>query len=217
MDVSALQSLGLGSASTGAVGNKKDIGQDQFLELMLAQMKNQDPLKPMENGDFLAQLAQFSTATGVSELKTGLDRLTESLSADKALTAASLIGRDVLVASDTLVHDGGGAAGALDLSAAGAVRIDIVDAAGQTMRTLDLGTRAAGLVSFQWDGLDNAGGALPAGSYSVRASVRDGESEQALPVLAVGRVDSVDLSGPDLNLHTLTLGNVALGDVRRIL
>ncbi|CAN0182797.1 unnamed protein product [Chrysoparadoxa australica] len=217
MDVSALQSLGLGSASTGAAGSKKDIGQDQFLELMLAQMKNQDPLKPMENGDFLAQLAQFSTATGVSELKTGLDRLTESLSADKALTAASLIGRDVLVASDTLVHDGGGATGALDLSAAGAVRIDIVDAAGQTMRTLDLGTRAAGLVSFQWDGLDKAGAELPAGSYSVRASVRDGESEQALPVLVIGRVDSVDLSGPDLNLHTLTLGNVALGDVRRIL
>ena len=217
MDVSALQSLGLGSASAGVAGNKKDIGQDQFLELMLAQMKNQDPLKPMENGDFLAQLAQFSTATGVSELKTGLDRLTESLSADKALTAASLIGRDVLVASETLVQDGAGAAGALDLSAAGAVRIDIVDAAGQTMRTLDLGTRAAGLVSFQWDGLDNAGAELPAGSYSVRASVRDGESEQALPVLAIGRVDSVDLSGPDLNLHTLTLGNVALGDVRRIL
>lgn len=217
MDVSALQSLGLGSTSTGAAGSKKDIGQDQFLELMLAQMKNQDPLKPMENGDFLAQLAQFSTATGVSELKTGLDRLAESLSADKALTAANLIGRDVLVASDTLVHDGGGAAGFLDLSAAGAVRIDIVDAAGQTMRTLDLGTRAAGLVSFEWDGLDNAGAELPAGSYSVRASARDGESEHALPVLAVGRVDSVDLSGPDLNLHTLTLGNVALGDVRRIL
>ncbi|MEQ8799402.1 MAG: flagellar hook assembly protein FlgD [Salinisphaeraceae bacterium] len=217
MDVSALQSLGLGSAPTGAAGSKKDIGQDQFLELMLAQMKNQDPLKPMENGDFLAQLAQFSTATGVSELKTGLDRLTESLSADKALTAASLIGRDVLVASETLVHDGAGAAGALDLSAAGAVRIDIVDAAGQTMRTLDLGTRTAGLVSFEWDGLDNAGAELPAGSYSVRASVRDGESEQALPVLAVGRVNSVDLSGPELNLHTLNLGNVALGDVRRIL
>src|SRR5690625_1502858 len=77
-----------------------EIGQEDFLKLMVTQLQNQDPFSPMENGEFLAQIAQFTTATGIQELQQSFERFSSNIKTEQALQAASLVGRNVVVESD---------------------------------------------------------------------------------------------------------------------
>ena len=96
--------------------SRDELGQDEFLTLMIAQFKNQDPFEPMTNGDFLGQLAQFSTVSGISELQTSFDTLAGAISGEQALQAGSLVGKDILTQSEFAIHDQGRSAAWLDRS-----------------------------------------------------------------------------------------------------
>ncbi len=191
------------------------LGQEQFLELMIAQLKNQDPLKPMQNGEFLGQMAQFGTVSGIQDLQKSFDSFSSSLQSNQALMASSLVGRAVLVPGNSLPYTGAPVTAAAELSqSAGDVRVSVLDGSGQVVRQFALGPQSAGTVKFSWDGLSNAGAAVPAGNYQIKVDAVSGGRNTALQTYVVARVDSVSLGGQQgiiLNLWdgtTTTLANV---------
>jgi len=212
--------LGIG-VPTPAKKDPSALGQQQFFDLMVAQLKNQDPLKPLDSTEFLSQLAQFSTVTGINGIQQSMASLAGSLQSSQALQASTLVGRDVLVRGDRAqLADGGMLSGAADLTnSVGDLVVTITDPAGSLVRTLDLGAQASGKVPFSWDGLTDAGTRAAPGYYQVQASVHGEAGNVAVPTLLQRRVDSVTLRrdppGTTLNLHGV--GAVDLDAVEQLL
>ena len=217
---SLINELSLDAAPAEQNKKKDQLGQGEFLKLMVTQLKNQDPFKPMENGDFIAQMAQFSSVSGLADLQQSFEKLATSMQSNQALQASSLVGRSVMVPSESAVlSSGGSVTGAIDLpTSSGQVMLAISDEAGQLVRRIDLGSRQAGEVAFNWDGLTSDGQQAPAGRYFMTAAaVFDGEAV-ALETLVSASVESVTLgnNGSGLALN-LTDGNVVgLSSVREI-
>lgn len=197
----------------------QQFGQEQFLTMMLAQLKNQDPLKPLEPSEFLGQLAQFSTVTGVQEMQKSLGTMVEALRSSQALEGANFVGRDVLAPGRTAVFDGESAVlGAVDMPAGvAAAELIIRDAAGAVVRTAPLDPRA-GLTGFAWDGRSNAGNPVAPGAYQIEVAARRGDRTEALETMLQSRVDSVtlDTGGAGLMLNTMN-GSLAISAVRRVM
>src|SRR3954467_517121 len=119
--------------------------QDRFLKLLVTQMKNQDPLNPLDNAQVTTQLAQISTVSGIDKMNTTLSGLSTSMLAAQSAQSASLIGRQVYAAGSTLTLSGKGATGAVDVKQpADRVTVMIADANGTVVRRLDLGPKAVG-------------------------------------------------------------------------
>lgn len=197
------------------------IGQAAFFELMVTQLQNQDPMKPMESGDFLGQIAQFSTVSGIDELQGSFATLASSLQSSQALQASTMVGREVVMPADAVVRDVNETVRlAAELpSAASSVRVTISDAAGQIVNQVALGGHAAGRVRFNWDGLDGSGQPSPAGTYGLRFDALINGQEQALQPEVAARVDSVSLArdGSAPTLNVAGFGTVAMSDVVEIL
>ncbi|MFT4561029.1 MAG: flagellar basal-body rod modification protein FlgD [Gammaproteobacteria bacterium] len=195
--------------------------QEQFLELMLTQLKNQDPLKPMESGDFLGQIAQFGTVTGISELQQSFTSLAASLQSSQALQASTMVGRNVLIESDKVQFDGQSERRmAFELpTSASEVQLNIQDATGQVVRQVSFGARDHGLVDFAWDGADSNGKPLAPGSYSITAEAIIDGVNQAVPTFIQTRVESVTLArnGQPPALNLAEIGAVDIGSVKRVL
>ena len=149
-----LNKLGINS-SDDAASSKKDsstLGQAEFLKLMTAQLQNQDPFAPMDNGDFIAQMAQFSTVTGITEINTNLTNLGDKLEPNRIATAASFLGTSVLVPGQTVTPDDNGEIhGVIDLPASSTnVGLTISNTKGEVFHTIDLCSQTKGLVGFSW-------------------------------------------------------------------
>jgi len=217
---STINDLGLGVQNNEQKKSPDQLGKTEFLSLMITQLKTQDPFSPMENGDFISQMAQFSSVTGLAELQQSFEKLANSLQSNQALQASSLVGRTVLVPSAVgTLPTGGALAGALDLPASsGSVAVTIQDSAGQIIRRLELGSQAAGEVSFNWDGITNAGVVAQPGRYFVSAEAGINGDTVALETLMSTSVESVTLGrgGAGLTLN-LTDGNIVdFSSVREI-
>lgn len=208
---STINDLGLGAQSVPGKKSQDQLGQTEFLDLMITQLKTQDPFSPMENGDFISQMAQFSSVTGLAELQQSFDKLASSLQSNQALQASSLVGRTVLVPSAVgTLPVGGSLSGAVNLPASsGSVGINVQDASGQIIRRLELGSQPSGEVYFNWDGLSNAGTPAQPGRYFVSADAGMNGDTVALETLMSSSVASVTLGqgGSGLTLN-LTDGNV---------
>jgi len=216
---SPFDALGIGTSSIKSATQSATLGQDAFLKLMLTQLKNQDPLKPLDSSAFLSQLAQFSTVSGVQDLQTSFKDLSASLVSNQALQASSLLGRSVLVSQQSgFLPADGALAGAVDVpSSAAQVVVNVTDQNGQLVRQLNLGAHGKGLASFSWDGKLADGTAAASGVYNLSAQLLGG-SASAAQVLVSARVQSVtiaaDQSGLTLSLEGL--GDIAFKDVRQI-
>jgi flagellar basal-body rod modification protein FlgD len=197
-----------------------ELGQSDFLKLMITQFKNQDPFEPMDNGQFLGQLAQFSTVSGIDSLNNGFNGLSGALQDEQALQASNLVGRSIVARSDRAWFDGTDAvSGELDLdAAAGNVQIDITDASGQLVQRLVLGQQPAGTTSFTWDGRNVDGDRVAAGEYTLNARVMRGRDVESVPTLLESRVDSVTLGrqGRGMTLNLEGGGSLSLAQVYRI-
>lgn len=208
-----------GAQAAAATRTKDQLGQDQFLQLMVAQLKHQDPTSPMDPADFLGQLAQFGTVTGIQGMQGSISALSESLRSSQVLSGTNLVGRDILVdAQDAFLPDTGSVYGTAEIPAGTrTASLVITDAAGQQVRRVALPV-AEGEVVFEWDGLLENGERAPTGDYSVEV-VADvaGQSEQ-LGTQLLARVGSVSID-PRTNSLTLNtdLGPIALGDVRQVM
>ena len=200
--------------------SRAELGQEDFLTLMITQFQNQDPFEPMDNGEFLGQLAQFSTVSGIDSLNTGFTDLASAVQGEQALQAASLVGRSVLAVSDTgYLSDSGALDGAVDLgAAAGNVQVDIMDASGQLVRTLDLGSHTAGTVSFSWDGVAADGDRAAAGNYYLNARVVRGAEVESVPTMIEANIDSVTLGrvGEGLTLNLAGGQVLSLSQIHQI-
>jgi flagellar basal-body rod modification protein FlgD len=163
-------------ALTGAFGGNKAMGRDAFLKLLVAQLKNQDPLKPQDNSAFVAELAQFSSleqSMGVN------DRLDQMMLQNQGLAnsnVVNMVGSVATVKGSLITTNGSGVgvpvAFTQDRKSASTV-VSIVDQNGKTVRTLDLGERNAGTNKIQWDGRSDDGLVQPAGTYSVSVKAAD--------------------------------------------
>ena len=216
---STISQLGLGE-QTDSTKKSDTLGQSEFLELMVTQLKTQDPFSPMQNGDFIAQMAQFSSVSGLAELQQSFQSLASSLQSNQALQASTLVGRSVLVPSGVgILPEEGAMTGAITLpESVENLTLTVQDASGQIVRRLGLGSQASGQAIFSWDGLTDAGESANPGKYYISASGEYGGDTVALETLSAAGVDSVTLGqgGSGLTLN-LTDGNVvALTNVREI-
>ena len=136
-------------------GNKNSLGQEDFLKLMTTQLQNQDPFAPMDNGDFIAQMAQFSTVTGIAEIGESLKSLSNQLGEFRIATATNLLGHSVLVPGNKVRPNSEGEIhGVLDLPrASSATNVVFSNSAGETVHSIDLGSQASGLVGFSWNNI----------------------------------------------------------------
>ena len=145
--------LGISQTSETEKTKKDTLGQSDFLKLMTTQLQNQDPFAPMDNGDFIAQMAQFSTVTGIQEINNSIGRLVEEFDQARIATASNLLGHSVLVPGDTgLPDEDGELHGVLDLPE-GTISTELryLDAdSGEELFYDDLGPRPSGLVGFSW-------------------------------------------------------------------
>ncbi len=216
----ALAGLGL-TGQPETTKRNDEIGQDDYLTLMLAQFENQDPFEPMTNGEFLGQIAQFGTVSGIQELQDSFTDLSASLQSEQALQAATLVGQRVLARSDiATLTPGEPIDGAIELdSSVQSLDIEITDASGQLVRTLSLGAQDAGFTEFSWDGIGSDGEAVAAGEYRLAARVNRGGVTETLEPLVAAQIDSVTLgrNGEGLTLNTSAQGGLSFAQVERIL
>lgn len=204
-----------------ATEKQGDLGQGDFLKLMVAQFRNQDPFEPMDNGEFLGQLAQFGTVDGIGKLNSAFQALSQSLHTDQALQAANLVGHTVLAFNDqAYLPDTGDVNAAVQLSSsATSVQIDITDASGQLIRRFDLGQQAAGLVEFRWNGMTDDGQRAAAGTYSISARVIRGVNVESVETLVKTDIESVNLGrlGQSMTLNVAGGEELSMSQVYRIL
>lgn len=218
-----------GSDPYGALGlgvqqaaRSSSLGQADFLQLMTEQLKNQDPLNPLDNAQFLGQLAQFSTVQGIDKMQDAMGAMASVMESDQALRAAALVGHDALVQVSSLdLAAGAGFTGEIEAEAAGPVTVDILDANGARVRRMTVEATAAGAVDLQWDGRNDAGNAVGAGTYTVRAVTGTADPTAAadaslLPFSVRANVDSVSIDGGGLSLNLTGLGSFPLSSIRRI-
>lgn len=196
----------------------KDLGKNEFLNLLVAQLNNQNPLEPQGNGEFIAQLAQFSQVEGIEKLNTSMSSLLSGYQSSQALQASSLVGRKVIVPTDSAVVDTSESFKAsLVLPATSSnVYVNVYDKAGAAVSRINLGEQSAGNVSFIWDGKDASGNQLPPGSYKFEAQATYDDETRGLYTLLPANVDSVTLGGSELTLNLAGLGSVPLSQVQVI-
>ncbi|MFN0314235.1 MAG: flagellar hook assembly protein FlgD [Burkholderiales bacterium] len=193
-----------------------DMG-NRFLTLLVTQMRNQDPLNPLQNSEVTSQLAQISTVTGVDKLNTTLENMSKAFASAQTMQASSLVGRGVLAPGKVLQLSAGGALGGFELAgSAAAVKVDILNAGGHLVKTLDLQGQPAGVSNFVWDGLDANQAKLPEGLYSFAVRAANGTTKVDANLLAFSPVRSVTLGGSQLMLNTQTLGSVAYDQVKQV-
>lgn len=195
-----------------------DAGQDRFLTLLVTQMRNQDPLNPLQNSELTSQLAQISTVQGIEKLNATLGLLVNDIGASRALDAANLVGRMVLVAGQGIeLADAGGYAGFSLPQAVDQLTVTITDASGQAVHRVELGAQAAGTQTFAWDGMTDAGARAANGAYTFSVSgLAAGKKVVATP-LSAALVDGV-VPGKDTPTVSLgRLGERPLTDIHRIL
>jgi flagellar basal-body rod modification protein FlgD len=220
--IDTFKSLGLATTGSATGIQKQTLGQDQFLKLLTTQMTHQDPLKPMENGEFLGQMAQFSTVSGIQDLQASFKDFANSISSDQALQAAGLVGRYVSAPSgEALLSAGGDVIGDFELPGSSTnVGVKIINPeTGETVRDIDLGTQAAGTADFTWDGKDNNGQYAGPGVYKVEASAWLDGKNTVLATNIKSQVSSVTMgngtSGLQVNLNGV--GSVKFSQIKQIL
>jgi flagellar basal-body rod modification protein FlgD len=193
------------------------LGQEDFLKLLMTQLQNQDPMEPMDNGEFMGQMAQFSTVSGITEMGESIDSLVGMYQGQQMSNSASMIGKQALVNGNWAQLKGGQLGGAIDLTmAANDVRVDIKSESGEVMASLGLGSRMAGTQEFTWDGIKHDGTPAAEGDYYLSATaIRDGETTVP-PMQVYGTVNSIQLKGGEVTLNVSGQGNVSFNNVNRI-
>ncbi|MCW9023754.1 MAG: flagellar hook assembly protein FlgD [Gammaproteobacteria bacterium] len=220
--LTSFESLGLTKPKEGPQAQAK-LGQEDFMKLMLTQMNSQDPFKPMEDGEFLSQMAQFSAVSGLKDIKDSFASLSDSLKSSHALQASSMVGRKVLIPGDTAkLPDVGELKGAINLPGSTAeLSIQIMDSQGQLVDTINMGSQQQGIVDFKWDGKKritneegevNESSRMDAGNYRVKAEMIVDGKKQAAPTMVIDSVESVSLGA---NSQGMTL-NLAQGGATKM-
>lgn len=202
-----------------SAATKTDDSQSRFLKLLTEQLKNQDPLSPMDNAQMTSQLAQISTVSGIDKLNTTLSTMLQSSQSGDVLQAAALVGKGVMVPGKEMTLTGGKAYAGFELTgAADRVTVSIKDANGLEVQSLELGDAQAGVHNFAWDGLSKSGALAADGKYTISVTATQGSTDLKPTALALSTVNSVLRSGSgSVSLDVGTGSLVTLADIKQIL
>jgi flagellar basal-body rod modification protein FlgD len=199
------------AAKNAATGTSDAATADRFLKLLVTQMKNQDPLNPMDNAQITSQMAQINTVSGIQQLNTTVAGLNTQFVQMQALQGASLVGHDITLQGSRLDVSAGNGLGGYDLAAtADSVKVQILSPAGVVVDTVDLGAETAGRHGFSW----NASGLPDGAPYQFRLVATSGAAAVAATPLMRDRVQAVTTTSGGLVLQTQNSGDVAYADVK---
>jgi flagellar basal-body rod modification protein FlgD len=209
----------LDAARSAAATKSTADTQDRFLKLLVAQLKNQDPMNPLDNAQLTSQMAQISTVNGIDKLNATLQEMAAGFGATQSLQAAAMIGRSVLVPGSALELKDGKALGGVELpQAVDSLQVSIRDGSGRVLHKVNLGPQPAGVAAFQWDGVTDSGAPAAPGSYSFVLEAVQGGKKVDARALALGQVLSVTQAGDGVTLNVSgSSAPVVLADVKRVM
>jgi len=196
-----------------ADGTEQTLKQEDFFALLTEQLANQDPTNPVDNDQLVAQMTSFTTADGISQLNEKFETFATTMTSNQALQASSLIGQSVLVTGNVgyMANEGAGLSGVIiNEQTSQNTQITIQNPNGEVVRTIDVGTQAAGNIQFNWDGTDSSGNLMPPGDYAVTVQGSVFGEETALPTAINRHVDSVSLSGSSAGVVLNLDGDVSI-------
>ena len=211
-----LEKIGAKTPEADATKRKSSLGQEDFLRLMTTQLQNQDPFAPMENGEFIAQMAQFSTVTGITEMGQSLNGISDKLNEFRIATASDLLGNSVLVPGNIArpnknneIH------GIIDLpSASSETSVSFFDESGEHLHSIDLGAQPGGLVGFEWLDIpeDIKAKDMP---LTVEAFINTGKGSQGLTPSVFSEVmaATVGKNNQGVTIDVKDYGEMAAADV----
>ncbi|MGN0931484.1 flagellar hook assembly protein FlgD [Falsigemmobacter intermedius] len=216
MSLSAIAHTAVGSGLSDASRNTLASDYQSFLNLLVAQVSNQDPLEPMESSQFVSQLAQLTQVEQSVQVNTQMEALRRQLSLNAALSETALIGREVTVPSETFSLDEDGARFAYELgTAAETVQLQIRDASGALVAVIDQPAGEAGARrEVSWDGMTSGGLRAENGRYgiSVAAITASGEAG-SYQTYSAGKVVAIDYNGGSTWLQLADGTRVSSGDI----
>ena len=193
---------------TDATGTKANAAtdpaaaQDRFLKLLVAQLNNQDPMNPLDNAQMTSQIAQINTVTGIQQLNQTMQSMAAQFNSLQVMQGTSLVGRNVMSEGSTLsVADKTGKGGFELASPATNVKVEVLNASGQVIDTMDLGAKAAGRHTFDWDGSQYSGSTE---GLKFRVSAVNGSTKLDSTPLALSKVTA---AGAEDGQLVLTLAN----------
>jgi flagellar basal-body rod modification protein FlgD len=201
---------------------KTSLGQEQFLKLMTTQMTHQDPSSPMQNGEFLTQIAQFGTVSGIQDLQKSFGDFASSISSSQALQATSLVGRHVSApGTKGVLEAGGDIEGNISLpDSVTSVKVKVTNAAtGEIVKNMDLGAHAEGKVPFVWDGMNSNKVLANPGVYKIEASAYIDGKNTVLETDIKSRVDSVTMGNGSagMKVNLTGLDSIDFSKIKQIL
>lgn len=213
VDPSLLATMNSGSVAKSTTQE----AQDRFMTLLVTQMKNQDPLNPMDNAQVTSQLAQLSTVTGIDKLNATVTALNASFQTSQNLQAASMIGHGVIAPGNAIgLTDGKSIFGVELPQSADKLQISIKDAAGTVVRTMDLGLTPAGVSTMSWDGKTDSGATAVNGVYQFEVSANAADKKLDATSLSFGLVSSITSGTQGAKLSVANIGDIGMTDVRQI-
>ena len=193
--VDSLLSATSGSSASSKTGkSSKGLGQDAFLKLLVTQLQYQDPLKPKDDKEFVAQLAQFSSLEQLTEINSGVEGLSKLTQEQQMIGAVNFIGKTIDAAGTAVsVEDGKASSVTFTLPEdASTCMVNILDSTKHIVRTVDVGAKTAGEVEFQWDGKDYNGAAVGNGQYQVAVTATNANGDaMKVPSTMRGKVVGV--------------------------
>ncbi|WEK44678.1 MAG: flagellar hook capping FlgD N-terminal domain-containing protein [Candidatus Sphingomonas colombiensis] len=220
---STLASLGINrttsnTATSNTTSGSTTLGQSDFLKLMTAQMQNQDPFAPVDNTQMVAQMAQFSSLAGITDMSTTLKAISDKLGATTTADAVSYIGKTVLVPGSTAYgRTSGGLTGGVELSGdATNVNVTISDQNGQVLKTMKLGAHAKGTALYDWDGTTDQGADAGTGPFTVTVTAQNSGVTIPSTGLVWAPVQSVSTTSGKAMLSLPGIGDVDASTVRQI-
>ena len=195
-----------------------ELTQEDFFSLLTQQLSFQDPSNPADNDQMIAQMTSFTMAEGISNLNSNFESLAASMTSNSALQASTLVGKQALLESNVVdLNETGDANGSVVAqNAVENLTLTVKDASGQLVRTIELGSQAAGAIRFSWDGKNEAGERLPEGEYTLTAEGSFNGEFSSLPMATFKNIESVNINGSSGIIINTKEGAVRLSDVAEI-
>jgi flagellar basal-body rod modification protein FlgD len=221
-DIGGLQGINLSDIglNTPLTAEKDKSEKNEFLQLFVTQLRNQNPLEPRDGAEYLGQLAQFSTLEGIRNMETAFNKIANTLNSNQALQASSLVGKNVGDKTDSgLYLQGSKVNGNIDVPAHVAnLELEIRNEFGELVKTIKMNAVERGDLAFSWDGLDDNGNAQPSGVYRFAAKAAVQGQETQLETYLSANVDSVTINknGQPVTLNVSGYGKVSMEDIRTI-
>ncbi len=194
-----------------------DAAQDRFMTLLVTQMKNQDPLNPMDNAQMTSQLAQLSTVTGIDKLNNTMQSLISNVQSSQTFQATGMIGRNVMVPGNSLWLSENASYFGVDLPTdVDELTVSIKDASGSLVKEVNMGPQKSGILPLSWNGFSDAGNSLNDGKYTFEVKAKAAGQSASATSLSYDQVVGINNGSLGIELNLLSLGTVSMSQIKQI-